>query len=359
MINLLAWSKIAALSGFFPSAFPGIVRASGRQESVGTQAEGLSLREIVRKRIHHGDGRFNNPFSGIGQGSPWTVIKWKLFSANQFKSQYVQDHVLPVSVDWEPIKGDKGLSVTFLKHAGILIKDLGVHILVDPIFWSVSRFIRDFTPLAFDIKKLPAPKHVLVTHGHYDHLDVPTLSSFAKETHVITPLGHDDVFGSLGMNRRTRLDWFDSFKKDGREITLLPCDHWTMRNPLDGPNRSLWGSYLIRTAAGPLIYVSGDTAYFRGFREIGKEFPIDLAITNLGAYEPRWMMAAHHMNPAETVKAFKELGAERLMVVHWGTFRLGDEPVYLPPIEIQRELEKEGLLSRFVPLEHGGTFFLK
>src|SRR5208337_2870795 len=100
-------------------------------------------------------------------------------------------------------------------------------------------------------------------------------------------------------------------------------------------------------------------AYFRGFREIGKEFPIDLAITNLGAYEPRWMMAAHHMNPAETVRAFKELGAQRLMVVHWGTFRLGDEPVYLPPIEIKRELEKEDLLSRFVSLEHGRTLFLK
>ena len=91
--------------------------------------------------------------------------------------------------------------------------------------------------------KLPAPDHILVTHGHYDHMDVPTLSSFAKETHVITPLGYDDLFGSLGMNRRTRLDWFDSFEEDGREITLLPCDHWTMRNPLVGPNRSLWGSY--------------------------------------------------------------------------------------------------------------------
>ncbi|MGA2108975.1 MAG: MBL fold metallo-hydrolase, partial [Syntrophorhabdales bacterium] len=224
---------------------------------------------------------------------------------------------------------------------------------------SFSRFVKDFTPLAFDVKKLPAPQHVLVTHGHYDHLDVTTLSSFAKETHVITPLGYDDLFGSLGMNRRTRLDWFDSFNEDGREITLLPCDHWTMRNPLEGPNRSLWGSYLIKTAAGPLIYVSGDTAYFRGFREIGKEFPIDLAIINLGAYEPRWMMAAHHMNPAETVKAFKELAAERLMVVHWGTFRLGDEPVYLPPIDIQREMKKEGLLSRLVSLEHGRTLFLK
>ena len=248
--------------------------------------------------------------------------------------------------------------MTLLKHAGVLIKDLDAHILVDPIFWSVSRFVKDFTPLPSN-QGDASPHHVLVTHGHYDHLDVPTLSSFAKGTHVITPLGYDSLFGGLGMGRRTRLDWFDSFEEDRREITLLPCDHWTMRNPLEGPNRSLWGSYLIKTAAGPTIYVSGDTAYFRGFREIGKEFPIDLAIINLGAYEPRWMMAAHHMNPAETVQAFKELGAEKLMVVHWGTFRLGDEPVYLPPIELRREMKKEGLLSRLVALEHGKTLVLK
>ena len=359
MMNLVAWSEMVVLAGLLPGVFPRLVRAAGGQEPVAAQAEGLSLREIARRRIHHGDGRFKNPFAITAQGSPWPLIKWKLFSVNQFKSQYVQERVSPVSVDWKAIEDNSGLSVTFLKHAGILIKDLDAHILVDPIFWSVSRLVKDFTPLAFDTKMLPAPKHVLVTHGHYDHLDVPTLFSFGKETHVLTPLGYDDVFGGLGMNRRTRLDWFDSFKEDGREITLVPCNHWTMRNPLDGPNRSLWGSYLIRTAAGPTIYVSGDTAYFRGFCEIGKEFPIDLAITNLGAYEPRWMMAAHHMNPAETVKAFKELGAQRLMVVHWGTFRLGDEPVYLPPIEIKRELEKEGLLSRFVPLEHGRTLFLK
>jgi N-acyl-phosphatidylethanolamine-hydrolysing phospholipase D len=359
MTNLLAWIKMIAVAGLFPNPFLRVGRASEGRESVGVEAEGLSLREIARQKIHHGNGRFKNPFGKADQGGPWSLIKWKFLSVNQFKSHYAQERVSPVSMDWKAIEGGRGLSVTFLKHAGILIKDLDDHILVDPIFWSVSRFIKDFTPVAFDVKKLPAPQHILVTHGHYDHMDVPTLSSFGKETHVITPLGYDDVFGSLGMKRRTRLDWFDSFKEDGREITLLPCDHWTMRNPLEGPNRSLWGSYLIKTAAGPTIYVSGDTAYFQGFREIGKEFSIDLAIINLGAYEPRWMMAAHHMNPAETVRAFKELGAERLMVVHWGTFRLGDEPVYLPPIKLQQELKKEGLLPRLVSLEHGKTLFLK
>jgi L-ascorbate metabolism protein UlaG (beta-lactamase superfamily) len=357
LTNLLAGIKIAAFSVLFPNAFSGCARASRTTEPAG--AEALSLREIARRGVHHGNGKFLNPFSKTDNGGPWSLVKWKLFSTNRFKDQYARERVLPVSPDWKAIEAHRGLSVTFLKHSCIDIKDLDDHILVDPIFGSVTRFTKDFTPLAFDAREMPVPKHVLVTHGHYDHLDVPSLSSLRKETHVITPLGYDDVFEGLEMNRRTRLDWFGTHRENGREITLLPCNHWTMRNPLVGPNRSLWGSYLIKSAAGPTIYVSGDTAYFRGFREIGEEFDIDLAIVNLGAYEPRWMMAAHHMNPAEAVKAFKELRAKRLMVVHWGTFRLGDEPVYLPPIELRRELEKEGLLARYVLLEHGKTLFLE
>jgi L-ascorbate metabolism protein UlaG (beta-lactamase superfamily) len=114
----------------------------------------------------------------------------------------------------------------------------------------------------------------------------------------------------------------------------------------------------LKTVSGPTVYISADTAYFDRFREIGEEHSIDLAIINLGAYEPRWFMAGSHMNPRETVEAFKELGAARLMIVHWGTFRLGDEPVHFPPLDIRREMEKEGLLDRLVELDHGETFFL-
>ena len=118
------------------------------------------------------------------------------------------------------------------------------------------------------------------------------------------------------------------------------------------------GAFLIKTASGPTVFISGDTAYFDGFREIGEEFDIDVAILSLGAYEPRWFMRDSHMNPAETVKAFQQLGAKRLIITHWGTFRLGDEPVFFPPIQIQEELEKQGLSECFVNLRHGETFFV-
>ena len=177
-------------------------------------------------------------------------------------------------------------------------------------------------------------------------------------THVITPLGYDDIFADLKMTRRTQLDWFDTYQDSKREITFLPCDHWTMRNPVTGPNRSLWGSYLIKTSSGYTIYLSGDTAYFDGFEQLGNEYDIDLAVFNLGAHEPRWFMAQSHINPVETVQAFRELKARKLMVVHWGTFRLGNEPVHFPQIQIKEELEKEGLLERLVDIKHGETFFV-
>ena len=273
---------------------------------------GRSLREMARAREHHNSGGFVNPI-GLGRdGRLWEVLKWKLFSENKFKKFFADEQVTPVSIDWEPVREHSGSSVTFLKHASVMIKDVDRYILVDPIFSEIFWFIKDFTPLNFDPREIPRPQHVLITHGHYDHLDKKSLASLNKNTHVISPLGYDDIFEDLSMKNRTPLDWFDSFDDGRLKITLLPCNHWTMRSPITGPNRSLWGAYLIRLASGYTIYVSGDTAYFDGFEQLGREYKIDLAVFNVGAYEPRWFMAPSHMNPRETVQAFKELNADKL-----------------------------------------------
>jgi N-acyl-phosphatidylethanolamine-hydrolysing phospholipase D len=319
---------------------------------------GRSLREIAARKEHHGNGRFNNPIGLPRNGRFWQVMSWKLFHGNEFEPYLDDQPTTPVDLDWEPIYSHAGLSVTFLKHAGVLIRDVDRYLVVDPVFDSIFWFIKDFSPLQFDPRRIPRPDQVLITHGHYDHLDKPSLDLLGKGTHVISPLGYGDILDQLNFKNRTQLDWYDSYKAKGSEIILLPCNHWTIRNPLAGPNRALWGSYVIKTAAGPTLYLSGDTAYFDGFSQLGREFDIDLAIFNLGAYEPRWFMAPSHANPAETVQAFKELGAKKLMIVHWGTFRLGDEPVHFPPMDIRKALEKEGLLDRLVDLRHGDTYFV-
>ncbi len=355
--RVYSWSKWTLLAGTFASSFPrnpGFAASSMDPQVL--KSEHLGLRELAEKKIHHGNGRFLNPFGQVRHGNLWRLIKWKVFSPNEFKGHYSKDQVRKVHIDWGPVATHKEVSVTFLRHASVMIKDRGTTMLVDPLFHGLFWFT-DHSPLGFDVDQMPSPDHVLITHGHLDHLDVPSLSKMRKETHVITPIGYDGVFEDLGMASRTQLDWFGSYREGGREITLLPCNHWTMRNPFVGPNTSLWGSFLVRTESGINLFISGDLAYFDRFGEIGKEFPIDLAIFNLGAYEPRWFMAGSHINPRETAKAFRELNAKHLMVVHWGTFQLGDEPVHFPPLDIKREMEAQGMLHRLIHVDHGQTIF--
>ncbi len=316
---------------------------------------GRSLREIARRREHHGDGRFLNPFGFDRSGRLLKVLSWKLFHRNRFEHVLDQQPVMPVSIDWEPLRRPGALSLTYLKHASLMIQDAGSRLLIDPVFSSPFWFMRDFTPLNFAPSQMPAPEHVLLTHGHYDHLDTSSLAQLPSDTHIISPPGYADLLDEVGLRRRTTLDWYESFRDGEREILLLPCNHWTMRNPVAGPNLGLWGSYLIRTATGPTLYISGDTAYFDGFDQIGNEFEIDLAIFNLGAYEPRWFMAQSHIDPRETVQAFRELNAKQLMIMHWGTFQLGDEPVHLPPQHLRDEMKQAGLLHRLVDWKHGDT----
>ena len=318
---------------------------------------GDRLRELARRQVHHGREGFVNPMGLPRNGRFGQLLKWKFFQRNAYADLLDDQPVRRVTVDWAPIRAHKGVSVTFVKHSTLLIKDVDRILLIDPVFGDIFWFIKDFTPLGFDPADMPRPDHVLITHGHYDHLDSASLATLASGTHVISPLGYDAEFDALGMHRRTQLDWYQVYRDGGREITLLPANHWTMRSPLKGPNHDLWGGYLIRTAGGPVIYVSGDSAYFDGFEQLADDYAVDLAVFNMGAYAPRWFMAPSHMDPEETVRAFSELRARRLMITHWGTFRLGDEPVHFPPLDLKRVLTEKGLLSRWVELNHGQTYY--
>ena len=318
---------------------------------------GDNLRQLARRKMHHGKGVFLNPMGVARNKRFWQVLSWKLFHNNAYGDFLDDQPLAPVAIDWEPVRAHHGVSVTFIKHASLLIKDMDHVLLVDPVFGDIFWFIKDFSPLGFDLQDMPKPDHVLITHGHYDHLDVPSLKRLDPGTHVITPLGYDSEFNAIGMPHRTQLDWYMRWCDGAREITLLPANHWTMRSPVIGPNRCLWGGYLIKTAGGPVIYISGDSAYFDGFEQLADDYDIDLAIFNVGAYAPRWFMATSHMDPTETVQAFTEINARKLMIAHWGTFRLGDEPVHFPPRDLKQVLNEKGLSSRWIDLGHGQTHF--
>ena len=356
MGKLTAAFKTALAAQFLP----GLARAAvdpGSPQLHYRPLNGNSLREMARRKMHHGGKVFSSPMGIPRERRFWQVLSWKLFHSNAYHDYLDDQPLTPVTVEWEPIKAHGGVSVSLIKHSTLLIKDRDRILLIDPVFEDIFWFIKDHAPLAFEIADMPAPDHVLITHGHFDHLDKASLAALAPGTHVISPLGYDSEFRSLGMTHRTQLDWFESYTDGQREITLLPANHWTMRNPIAGPNRSLWGGYLIRTAGGPVIYISGDSAYFDGFEQLAEGYDIDLAVFNMGAYAPRWFMAPSHMNPEETVRAFREIGARNLMIAHWGTFQLGDEPVHFPPEDLKKALGREGLLSRWIQLRLGESYF--
>lgn len=351
--------RLAALSATtLAAAGEAPAAATTAAEVCGRLPQGLRLRDVARQKRHHDGGRFTNPFCPDGYRRPLALLRWKLFSKNRYKHLYPNEAERPVDIDWPAVTSHEGLSVTFVNHASVLIRDAAASFLVDPVFFGLLPFIHDFSPLAFDVDAMPRPDAVLITHGHYDHLDKPSLQALGNKQAVIAPLGYDAIFDEIGLKRRTGLDWFEAATVGDWRVTLVPAHHWTMRNPFTGPNTALWGGYLLRSAGGRTIYLSGDTGYFDGFADIGREADIDLAIVNLGAYAPRWFMTRSHMDPAQTVRAFKDLGAKRLMAVHWGAFRLGDEPVYLPPVELAREMAKAGLARRLVHLAPGQSLFL-
>ncbi len=231
--------------------------------------------------------------------------------------------------------------VTWLGHASFLVQLDGVSLLVDPallptIFGGISRNV----PPGVPIEQLPPIDAVLVSHSHYDHLDLPTIEKVGAP--VVAGLGLEPFF-------RERAPLRDGARLVERRHACAACgspscpaQHWSRRGLFD-TNRTLWGGFVIEGTRATL-YHSGDTAYFDGFEEIGARFPgIDAALLPIGAYDPAWFMERQHMNPEQALRAFEDLGARTFVAMHWGTFKLADEPLDEPPSRLEAERRRLGI----------------
>jgi N-acyl-phosphatidylethanolamine-hydrolysing phospholipase D len=241
-------------------------------------------------------------------------------------------------------------TVTWIGHATLLVQMDHVSFLTDPIWARTASPIaglgpRRFVPPGLAIEALPQIDFVLISHNHYDHLDLPSLVALAERNpamRVLVPLGNAELLRGAGLERVEELDWGDRIEHDGVAVHCLPSQHWSRRGAFD-ERRALWASWAV-VGTQRRVYFAGDTGWFDGFSRAGKALgPFDLAALPIGAYLPEAMMRPWHLDPEEAVRAGRELRAERVVAIHFGTFDLSDEPLDEPPRRFRAAAEGAGL----------------
>ncbi|HSP14048.1 MAG TPA: MBL fold metallo-hydrolase [Thermoanaerobaculia bacterium] len=284
---------------------------------------------------HFGGRRFHND-SPLWQ-SERSFLKWQM---NRERGVWARVDAPPGP---RPPARVDDLRVTFVNHATLLIQIDGLNILTDPI-WSERCSPVSFAgpkrhrPPGIRFDDLPKIDIVLVSHNHYDHLDVPTLRALQSRFHprIFTPLGNSALMARYGIHAED-LDWWQS----KANITLVPAQHFCSRG-LSDRNATLWGGFVI-TGRGGNVYFAGDTGWGGHFAEIARRFsPIRLACLPIGSYLPRWFMSPAHIDPAEAVKAHHVLHAKTSVAMHYGTFELGDDGEMEAVDELRRALVANG-----------------
>jgi L-ascorbate metabolism protein UlaG (beta-lactamase superfamily) len=218
------------------------------------------------------------------------------------------------------------IGLTWIGHASFLIQTPEVNMLIDPNWAKWLKVIKRLKQPGFEIHHLPEIDFVLVTHAHFDHLDRRTLRKVAADQPIVVPIGVGNLVHDLGFHIVHELDYWERVKLGPLEVALTPCYHWGARFLAD-LHRG-FGGFAI-TAGDRTIFHCGDSAFFPGFREIGEHYQIDIALLPIGAYDAPTGREVH-MNPEEAVRAFIELRAKTLVPMHYGTFRLGYEPIHEP-----------------------------
>ena len=254
------------------------------------------------------------------------------------------------------------LGVMFLGHSSFLIQIAGKNLLVDPVFATRLIVMRRQRRPGVRIADLPPIDAVLLTHAHMDHLNRPTLRKLVRATRrltgqaplVIVPQGVEDLVHDLGFREVRALTTWQQTHVRGLEITFTPARHWGARMFSD--THRGFGGYAI-SGAGHTVYHSGDTAYFPGFREIGERLRPDIALLPIGAYFPDSYRAVH-TSPEEALQIFLELGAQIMVPMHFGTFRLGREPMEEPPIRLLAAAIEHGVEDRVRILAEGETLLV-
>jgi L-ascorbate metabolism protein UlaG (beta-lactamase superfamily) len=251
--------------------------------------------------------------------------------------------------------------LTWIGHASFVFRLGGALVSSDPVFAARVGARRRLVPPGVAVADVPPLDLVTVSHSHYDHMDRPSLRALASRGSplFVVPKDNAELLRGAGIDRLDELGWWESVEVRGVRVTCVPAQHWSMRVPWDR-NARLWGGFVYESADG-VAYHAGDTAMSEGvFRAIRERFPrIDWAMLPIGAYDPPWFMSPQHMGPEDAGRAWELLGARTLVAMHWGTFKLSDEPIGEPPARARAWFEARGASNRLWVLDVGETRHLE
>jgi L-ascorbate metabolism protein UlaG (beta-lactamase superfamily) len=241
------------------------------------------------------------------------------------------------------------VAITWIGHASFLLQFNDLNVLVDPNFANWLFLLKRIKRCGLRIEDLPPIDLVLLTHAHFDHFHKPTLRKLPYPKIGVMPWGMGDLAYNLGFSRIVELDWWETFSHGGWKVTLTPCKHWGARVLRD--HHRGYGGFVLEHQ-GRSIYHAGDSAYFEGFKEIGRVCRPEIALLPIGAYHPETFRHVH-MGPDDAIKVFKDLKAKKLVPMHYGSFRLAFEDMDEPPRWLKELAKEHGITKRLVFLEEG------
>ncbi len=333
--------------------------------TLGCSASYSETTPVAETPKHHTAEGFQNVYNKTEKKSFFSFVHMRMFGEDEWADYEASKDTVPVQkADLSRIKAPGDLpQITWVGHSTFLIQYQGVNFLTDPIF---SEYASPFSfagprrvhPPSISIRDLPRIDFVIISHNHYDHLDLGTVEQIHNQTRWMVPLGLKTWFLDAGVLEENieEFDWWDSVEINSIKITATPSQHWSGRGLWDR-FKTLWASWTVQIEDLD-IWFGGDTGYNSyQFKEIGERFPdFDIALIPIGAYAPRWFMKAQHVNPEEAVKIHQDLQACQSYGIHWGTFPLTAEPIDDPPKRLKQALAEANIPeTQFLTMAIGET----